>query len=108
MLDVDRFKLLFGPYRMPRCRVGRTWLHCAIRGQVRVVGISDAPIMWPLCKAGKHLVPIARAGCQDQRGAERSQVGAARQAGTAQGEQGPQGKCEDASINARRTRAGRG
>jgi hypothetical protein len=30
------FKLLFGPYRSPRCRVGRTWLRCAIRGQVKV------------------------------------------------------------------------
>jgi hypothetical protein len=54
----DRYRLLFAPYRPPRCRVGRTWLRCAIRGQVKVAGISDAPILWPQCKAGKHLVPI--------------------------------------------------
>src|SRR5689334_7118460 len=57
MHDRDRYKLLFGPYRPPRCRVGG-WLKCAVRGKVRVVGISDAPVMWPQCKAGKHLVPI--------------------------------------------------
>ena len=46
MLDADRFKLRSGPYAMPRCRVGR-WLKCAIRGKVKVVGISDSPISWP-------------------------------------------------------------
>ncbi len=57
MLDADRFKLLFGPYPMPRCRVG-LWLRCAASGMLKVVAISDAPIMWPLCNSGKHLVPI--------------------------------------------------
>jgi hypothetical protein len=46
MHDTDRFKLLFGPYQMPRCRVGR-WLTCAIRGRVKVVGITSGLIQWP-------------------------------------------------------------
>jgi hypothetical protein len=49
MRDADRYKLRFGPYRAPRCRVGR-WLTCAVRGRVRVVAISDAPIPWPQCR----------------------------------------------------------
>jgi hypothetical protein len=49
MLDADRYKLRFGPYRPPRCRVGR-WLRCALRGRVKVTGISDAPIQWPQTK----------------------------------------------------------
>lgn len=62
MLDVDRFKLLFGPYRSPRCRVGRTWLSCAIRGRVKVVGISDTPIPWPVTLSNRHRVPIICGG----------------------------------------------
>jgi hypothetical protein len=44
--DADRFRLLFGPYRMPRCRVGRK-LFCEVRGWVTVRGLSDNPIPWP-------------------------------------------------------------
>jgi len=51
MHDVDRFKLLHGPYRMPRCRVGRL-LRCTLRGMVRVVGISAGRIQWPQCRVG--------------------------------------------------------
>src|SRR5207237_1150437 len=46
MLDANRFKLRFGPYLPPRCKVGRL-LRCALRGMVKVTGISDAPIPWP-------------------------------------------------------------
>jgi hypothetical protein len=42
----DRVKLLFGPYQMPKCTVGRP-LRCLIRGKVRVAGITDTPIPWP-------------------------------------------------------------
>lgn len=49
MRDRNRLKLLFGPYRPPRCRVGGR-LTCAIRGKVKVVGMSDAPIQWPQTK----------------------------------------------------------
>ena len=53
MLDAERFRLRFGPYRSPRCRVGRTWLPCAIHGRVKVLGISDSPIPWPMAKPVK-------------------------------------------------------
>lgn len=49
MHDAGRFKLLYGPYRMPRCRLGGT-LRCAVRGDVLVKGISDAPIPWPMTR----------------------------------------------------------
>jgi hypothetical protein len=61
MNDPDRFKLLFGPYQAPRCRVGRV-VRCRVRGEVRIVGLSDAPIPWPVCKAGKWLVPVVYRG----------------------------------------------
>jgi hypothetical protein len=46
MLESDRVKLLFGPYRMPRCRVGG-FLKCSMRGKVTVRGIHEALIQWP-------------------------------------------------------------
>jgi hypothetical protein len=39
--------LRFGPYRMPRFKIGQR-VECQARGEVRVVGISDAPTQWPL------------------------------------------------------------
>jgi hypothetical protein len=45
----DRYRLLYGPYRPPRCRVGRL-LTCQVRGRVEVCGISDARIPWPVGK----------------------------------------------------------
>jgi hypothetical protein len=38
--------LIAGPYRTPRCRVGRL-LACSLRGDVPVDGITDALIPWP-------------------------------------------------------------
>jgi Ni/Co efflux regulator RcnB len=61
MNDADRLRLLFGPYRPPRCRVGG-WLRCAVRGKVRVVAMSDARIPWPLTYAGNHPVPVVCGG----------------------------------------------
>jgi hypothetical protein len=46
MHDRDRFKLLFGPYRMPRCQLGGA-LKCLMRGKVAVRGIHEALIQWP-------------------------------------------------------------
>jgi hypothetical protein len=46
MLKQERVKLLFGPYQMPKCKVGGR-LRCAMRGKVTVAGLSDAPIQWP-------------------------------------------------------------
>ena len=43
MLEQERVKLLFGPYRTPKCKVGRG-LRCIMRGKVTVAGLSDAPI----------------------------------------------------------------
>jgi hypothetical protein len=61
MLDADRFRLRFGPYSTPRCRVGGC-LTCSVRGRVKVVAISHTPIPWPLCKSSKHLTPIICGG----------------------------------------------
>ena len=41
------FKLLFGPYNPPAVRLGQI-VHCTIRGDLEVVGISAGPIPWPL------------------------------------------------------------
>jgi hypothetical protein len=45
-------RLLFGPYRPPRCRLGRI-LKCAVRGEVIVCGMTDARIPWPVGKRGR-------------------------------------------------------
>jgi hypothetical protein len=51
MKDSDRFRLL-GTYRTPRFRYGRT-VGCAVRGEVEVVGLHEAPIPWPVGKRGR-------------------------------------------------------
>ena len=47
MLDAERFSLRFGPYRAPRFRYG-TRVNDARRGEVKIVGFSDAAIPWPI------------------------------------------------------------
>ena len=47
MNDADRFKFLHGPYRCPRCRIGKK-LFCEVRGWVPVRAMSDGRIVWPL------------------------------------------------------------
>ena len=47
MDDADRFKLLHGPYRCPRCRIGSK-LFCEVRGWVPVRAMSDGRIVWPM------------------------------------------------------------
>ncbi len=61
MEDADRFKFLFGPYQATRCRVGQV-VRCEVRGEVRILGLSDSPIPWPVCRAGKWLVPVVYKG----------------------------------------------
>jgi hypothetical protein len=39
MLEQERVKLLFGPYRTPKCKIGRH-LRCVMRGKVTVAGLS--------------------------------------------------------------------
>src|SRR5687767_10817571 len=47
MLRRPSTRLRFGPYRMPRFAIGEQ-VECLARGKVRIVGISDAPVQWPL------------------------------------------------------------
>lgn len=47
MAPSDPHRLLYGPYRPPRCRVGSV-LTCELRGDMRVTGMSDRPIPWPV------------------------------------------------------------
>jgi len=61
MEDANRHRLLFGPYRTPRFRIG-SLVRCEVRGEVRIVGLSDDPIPWPLCRVGKWLVPVVYRG----------------------------------------------
>jgi hypothetical protein len=41
-----RCKLLYGPYKMPQCQLGKK-LFCEIRGWIQVKRISDGRIPWP-------------------------------------------------------------
>jgi len=47
MHDAERFRLRFGPYRTPRFKYGDQ-VKDARRGPVTIVGLSDAPIPWPI------------------------------------------------------------
>jgi hypothetical protein len=47
--DAERFRLRYGPYAPPKCRIGG-WLTCRLRSRVRVVAISDARIQWPMTR----------------------------------------------------------
>jgi hypothetical protein len=56
MQDSDRFKLL-GSYETPLFEYGQI-VFCEWRGEVRIVGITDAKIPWPSAKnkvANPHL-----------------------------------------------------
>jgi hypothetical protein len=75
MVDPDRLKLLFGPYRPPALRRGDR-AFCLFRGYVVVVVTSrtDAPILWPRCRildgpgGGSGLLveeELARAVCHE-------------------------------------------
>jgi hypothetical protein len=50
MRDSIRLKLHFGPYRTPRFRMGAV-VEDEVRGSVRIVKMTDAPIPWPIGKA---------------------------------------------------------
>jgi hypothetical protein len=49
MIDRERFKLLHGPYKAPRCKLGRV-LFCGMRGEVVVKGISAGRIPWHMTR----------------------------------------------------------
>src|SRR5262249_42479201 len=55
-LDLDRCRLLHGPYRAPELRRGDS-ATCLFRDRdVVVTGLSEAPLSWPRC------LPIGRRG----------------------------------------------
>ena len=47
MIDDERFKLRFGPYKTPRFSYGAT-VQCEVWGEVQIVGQSDGRLPWPL------------------------------------------------------------
>jgi len=49
--------LCFGPYRLPRFKIG-SHLDCRHAGKLRVVAISDAPQQWPLGQVPGHQIPV--------------------------------------------------
>jgi len=60
MIDSERFKLLYGPYVAPKCRVGDK-LPCEYRGrEVTVRGMSDGLIQWPSTRRrGAHSLIVS-------------------------------------------------
>jgi NUMOD3 motif len=52
MSDADRYPLI-GTYASPRFRYGK-FVTCEMRGEVQLVGLTDAPIPWPIGKRGRH------------------------------------------------------
>jgi hypothetical protein len=52
--DTERFRLL-GKYKTPRFRIGQK-VFCEIRGDVKISGINDAPILCPMGKRSRALV----------------------------------------------------
>jgi hypothetical protein len=58
--DAERFRLLHGPYRPPRCRVDG-FLTCRIRGRLKVARISDARIQWPCAVNGQPFLIVTAA-----------------------------------------------
>jgi len=50
---IDRFKLQAGPYSTPAFRYGKTVFDERV-GDVEIVGLSDAPIPWPIGRKGRH------------------------------------------------------
>lgn len=47
MIDAQRFKLRFGPYKTPRFKYGKI-VQCEVWGDVKIVGLTDGRIPWPL------------------------------------------------------------
>ncbi len=58
MIDSDRLKLLYGPYRAPEYKLGQKLL-CEYRvKELKVEGITDALIQWPGTLSGNRRTPI--------------------------------------------------
>ena len=56
MHDSKRFKLHFGPYKTPLFKYGSI-VEDVARGDMKISGITDAPIPWPI---GKPTEPWVR------------------------------------------------
>ena len=52
MLQADRYKLHFGPYRTPSFKYGQK-VQCALRGELTIVRVSAGRIPWPIGKGGR-------------------------------------------------------
>jgi hypothetical protein len=61
MTAPDPTRLLFGPYRTPRCKVGKK-LTCEVRGDVEVKAISDGRIPWPMTRRGRSRLTMIVCG----------------------------------------------
>lgn len=48
-VELPPLRFLGGPYRAPEVKVGQ-WIECERFGQRRVLGWSEGPIPWPLCR----------------------------------------------------------
>ena len=58
MIDFERFKLLYGPYVVPECKLGDK-LHCEYRGrELTVKGMTDGLIQWPCTRRSRAKSPI--------------------------------------------------
>jgi len=58
MIDSERFKLLYGPYTPPKCKLGDK-LFCEYRDrEVTVKGMTDSLIQWPCTRRSNRLSPI--------------------------------------------------
>jgi hypothetical protein len=69
-------ELRFGPYLKPRCRLGQT-AQCLIRGEVRVSGVSNGPLRWPIGeKDGDHELIVYRSLAQAVRFETREAIAA--------------------------------
>jgi hypothetical protein len=64
MHEADRFKLL-GKYKTPRFRYGAV-VACAIRGPVKIVGLTAGRIPWPKGRSGKRAQAIILYGALAQ------------------------------------------
>jgi hypothetical protein len=61
MNDAERFKLLHGPCRAPRCKIGQK-LWCEMRGWVIVRGMSEGRVAWPVTRVNRATAFIVCAG----------------------------------------------
>jgi hypothetical protein len=57
MLAAIRFKLHFGPYGTPRFKHGAV-VQDALRGAVKIVGLTAGRIPWPIGKKGRSKAPV--------------------------------------------------